>query len=71
MTDASPAPGVPQTGTKAWVATGASAVVGFVLFWIADEDPFTAKEAAQGAVSALIGAGLVGAPTWAIRNRRK
>lgn len=69
-TEPSPAPGTPQTKTKAYVATAITAVTAFVLYWVADEDPFTAKEAAQGAVGALIAAGLVGVPTAVIPNKR-
>lgn len=71
MSNNSPAPGTPQTGAKAYVATGLAAVVAFVLYWIADEDPFTAKEAAEGAVAALIGSGVVGVPTYFTRNKPK
>lgn len=69
MSNLSPAPGTPQTGTKAYVATAATVVVAFVLVWVADEDPFTAKEAASAAVQALIAGGLVGIPTYAARNK--
>lgn len=69
MSDYSPAPGVPQTGTKAYVATGLTVVVAFVLQWVADEDPFTAKEMANAAVLALVSGGVVGVPTYAAKNR--
>jgi hypothetical protein len=68
-TTPSPAPGVKQTMTKAYLATGLTVVVAFVLQWVADEDPFTAKEAAEAAVLALVSGGVVGVPTAAIRNK--
>jgi uncharacterized membrane protein YedE/YeeE len=69
MSNLSPAPGTPQTGTKAYLATGLTVVVAFVLLWVADKDPFTAKEAASAAVQALIGGGVVGVPTYLARNK--
>lgn len=71
MSDLSPAPGTPQTATKAWWATGLTFAVAFVTFWVADDDPFTAKEAAQGVVSALIASGLVGGTAYQVPNRVK
>lgn len=67
----SPAPGTPQTGYKAYVATALTVVVSFVMWWVADEDPFTAKEAAEGAVGALIAGGLVGGGTFVVKNKAK
>lgn len=67
----SPAPGTPQTPTKAWVATGLSFVAGVVGFWIADEDPFTAKEVAQACLTSGISCGIIGVGTWAVPNKRK
>lgn len=65
----SPAPGTPQTKTKAYVATALTVGVAFVLQWVADSDPFTAKEAAEAAVTSLVAGGLVGVPTAIIRNK--
>jgi len=67
----SPAPGTPQTGRKAYVATALTVAVAFVTLWVKDTDPFTAKEAAQDLVTALVSGGVVGVPTWYTRNRAK
>ena len=67
----SPAPGTPQTATKAYVATALAFVTSFITFWIADVDPFTAKEVAQGLVLAAIGSGITGGTTLVVRNRAK
>lgn len=61
----------PMTATKAYVATGLTVLVSFLLYWVGDEDPFTPKEAAAGLVAALAAGGLVGVPTYKVRNRAK
>lgn len=71
MSNLSPAPGTPQTAYKAYAATALTCVVSFALFWVADEDPFTAKEVAEGVVGALIAGGLVGGTTLQVRNKAK
>lgn len=70
MSNNSPDPGVPQTPAKAYVATALTCVVTFVMLWVADDDPFTAKEAAESAVQSLIAGGVVGVPTYLTRNKR-
>lgn len=50
----------PKRPWKAYVAGAIAAVSAGVAWWVADEDPFTAKDFGQ-AVLAAIGAG---APTW-------
>ncbi len=70
MTD-SPAPGTPQTGTKALVATVLTAAAAFVVYWVADKDPFTAKDIGEAALSALVASGLTGAGTFGTQNRAK
>lgn len=67
----SPAPGTPQTPVKAWVAGIGAFFVGFLGFWIADTDPFTAKEIGQGVLVGLIGSGVIGGGTWAAKNTAK
>lgn len=67
----SPAPGTPQTATKAYVATAISFVTTFVGVWVADTDPFTAKEVAQGLVTAAVASGLTGGATFVVKNRTK
>lgn len=70
-TTPSPAPGTPQTGTKAYLATALSAAAVFVAIWIKDTDPFTAKEAAEAALTGLVASGVVGIPTYVVRNKAK
>lgn len=53
---------------KAYAATAISFLVTFAGFWIADTDPFTAKEAVQGLVTAAIGSGLTGGAAFAVSN---
>jgi hypothetical protein len=68
---ANPTPAVeadPKRPYKAYVSTALSAVATFVTFWIADVDPFTAKEAAGAGVTALVSAGIIGGATFAVRN---
>lgn len=65
----SPNPGVPQTGTKAYVATALSGLVIFVGAWVADTDPVTGKEVASWIVMALVGSGVVGGATYRTKNK--
>lgn len=53
---------------KAYVATGLSFVAGVVTVWIADTDPFTAKEFAQALISSGTAAGIIGAATYLKNN---
>lgn len=71
MSNLSPAPGVPQTPTKSIVSGVGAGVVAFIGFWIADTDPFTAKEIGQAFLLAIIGSGLIGGATWAAKNSPK
>lgn len=61
----------PKRPYKAYASTALTAVAAFVTFWIADADPFTAKEAAQGGLVALVSAGLIGGTTFAVRNPKR
>lgn len=58
----------PKKPYKAYVATSLAFVSGVVTFWIADSDPFTAKEFAQAVVTSAIASGIVGAGTYAKEN---
>jgi len=71
MSNYSAAPGTPQTSTKAVVATLLSAVAGFVTYWVADKDPFTAKEAGNAVLLAIGASGLTGGGTWVAQNKPK
>lgn len=68
MSGNSPAPGTPQTGTKAYVASAISFLAIFVGIWVADVDPFTGKEVAAAIVTALIGSGITGGTAYAVKN---
>jgi hypothetical protein len=67
MSNLSPAPGVPQTGTKAKYAGVVSAGLTFVgavlAYWIADADPFTAKEFGEAVLTGAVAAGVIGGGT--------
>lgn len=69
MSNLSPAPGVPQTGTKAYVAAALSFIVAFGVYWIADKDPFTAKDMGEAAISGLVASGLIGGSTYKVKNK--
>lgn len=67
----SPAPGAPQTGTKAIITAVGSAVMAFAMAWVVDSDPFTAKEAVAAGVSALTLGGALGGITFTVPNKAK
>ena len=58
----------PRKPFKAYVPTALSAISLFVMAWVADTDPFTAKEAAAAAVGALGASGVIGVLTYATPN---
>ena len=58
----------PKRPYKAIVATVLTAIGTFVAYWIADADPFTAKDAGEAALAALIASGVTGGTTFAIAN---
>jgi hypothetical protein len=58
----------PTKPVKAIVAAALSAVGTFVACWVADADPFTAKEAGQAFLLALAASGVTGVPTFAVHN---
>ena len=70
MSNHSPAPGVPQTATKAYASAALSFAAAFLAYWIADKDPFTAKEIGEAALTGAIAAGFVGGGTYKVKNRR-
>lgn len=69
MSGNSPAPGTPQTGTKAFVSTALSVLALFGMAWIADVDPFTAKEAVGAGIGALVSGGVIGVVTYKVKNK--
>lgn len=58
----------PKRPWKAYASTALSVVALFIYSWVADEDPFTAKEVASAAVAALVGGGVIGGVTYGVRN---
>lgn len=61
----------PAKPYKAIASTVLTAVGTFVAYWIADADPFTAKEAAEGGLLALIASGITGGATFTVRNPKR
>ncbi len=64
----SPAPGTPQSPTKAYFATALTFLTIVVSAWIADDDGTTGKEIMTWVLSALVGSGLTGAVTYKVKN---
>lgn len=58
----------PKKPWKAVAAAVASGLVAFVLYWVADEDPFTWKDAGEALVAGVAASGLVGGTTFGVRN---
>lgn len=58
----------PKRPWKALVPAAITAATTFVAFWIADTDPFTAKEVGQGVLYALGTSGLTGTATYFTKN---
>lgn len=54
----------PKRPWKAYVSAGVAGAIAFATYWIADVDPFTAKEAAEAGIAALIASGLTGGATF-------
>lgn len=58
----------PKKPWKAYVSAASSALLAFIGYYVADTDPFTFKEAAEGFGVALLASGLVGLPTYFTSN---
>lgn len=71
MSDLNPLADDPKRPYKAYVASALSFVAAFVAYWIADKDPFTAKEMGEAAVTGAVSAGLIGGGTFAVRNPKR
>lgn len=67
----SAAPGVPQTPTKAVVATVLAFLTILVSAWIADDNGASGQEILSWVISALVGSGLTGGATYQAKNKRK
>jgi hypothetical protein len=71
MSTPSPAPGTPQTSTKAYVAAALTFVVLVLGSWIADDGGTSLKEFGEWVVAGIVGSGLVGVPVHLTRNKAK
>jgi hypothetical protein len=74
MTTSTPAPGVPQTPTKAYVALGVSFLAvffGALLVEWTDSDPLEARDFIVALVAALVGGGITGGATYQVKNTPK
>jgi len=69
MANVSPAPGTPQTKTKAMVATALSFVTIVAAAWIADDGGVSGQEIIAWVVSGLVGSGLTGVATSQVPNK--
>jgi hypothetical protein len=58
----------PKRPWKAYAATATSFLAIFVSYWVADGDPFTAREMGEAFVAAAVGSGVVGGATFAKKN---
>ena len=67
----SPAPGVPQTATKAMVGTVLTFVTVVVSAWLADDNGASAQEVLSWVVSGLVACGLVGGAVFQVKNKAK
>lgn len=61
----------PKKPYKAYAAAVASFFVPILSFWIADSDPFTAKEAGAALLLGLSSSGLTGSAAYAVKNPKK
>lgn len=61
----------PKRPYKAYASTALTVLAAFVTYWIADVDPFTTKEIAQGCLIGLVSGGLIGGTTFAVRNPKR
>lgn len=71
MSENSPAPGAPQSPTKAVAATVLAFVTIVAGAWISDDGGTTAKEVVSWVVMGLIGSGLTGGVTFQVRNKAR
>lgn len=67
----SAAPGVPQTSTKAVVATVLAFLTILVSAWIADDGGASGQEILSWVISAVLGSGLTGGLTYQAKNVAK
>lgn len=65
----SPAPGTPQTGTKAYVAAALAFAAIVLTQWISDDGGVTGKELASWILMGIVGSGLTGGVTYTTKNK--
>lgn len=61
----------PARPNKAYVSAIGSALLTFGATWVADEDPFTLKEAVQAGISAVLLGGALGGITFSVKNPKR
>ncbi len=61
----------PKRPWKAIASAVGAAAFAFGSYWIADQDPFTAKEAGDAALLALAASGITGGATYRVTNPTK
>lgn len=71
MSDVTPAPGTPQTATKAMVGTVLTFVTVVVSAWLADDNGASGQEVLSWVVSGLVACGLVGGAVFQVPNKAK
>lgn len=72
MSNLSPAPGVPQTGTKAYIATGIAFVGAFLTALLAqwtDSDPLQARDFIVALAAAIASGVLTGIGAYMVPNQ--
>lgn len=71
MSDVTPAPGTPQTATKALVGTVLTFLTVVAGAWIADDGGVSGQEVLTWIVSGLVACGLVGGAVFQVPNKAK
>ena len=72
MAPVTPAPGVPQTGTKAYIAAGLGFIGAFLTTLLTvwtDTDPLTARDFIVATAAAVTSGAVTGIVTYAIPNQ--
>ncbi len=72
MSDVSPAPGTPQSATKAYIATGLAFLGVFLTALLAewtDTDPLSARDFVVALAAGVVSGGVTGGVTYQVANR--
>lgn len=67
----SPAPGTPQTGTKAYVVTALALILYVAGQWVSDTGATTPKEVTSWCIQAVVLSGVLGSAAYLTPNRAK